>query len=377
MQCLVQAVSVEEKKRHAVPVKSAESVAALFQLPHFDDDVIRKLHKRKVRTLPELIAVDRAERRTILQSSGLSAMEVEDVETALSAWPSLYVTARLEVEEAIDPGAGEDTILAETDIVTCAAHAILLRSSHQARGFDPESFNKGNAVRAYAPNYPFPRVEHWIFMVADTTNNSVMAWARVELTEAESAGARSTSSGQWVNGVVAGGGEEESENAFVERVGQRVELKFIAPPAGKHDLSLYIMPDSWIGADRAVPLKLRTVEPTRAQREGRMSVGGSGKSKKSSSSKAGRVSSSTRAEESAHNVVGAGGALDRSEESDLMLGEADQEDLEGSETEQSSYDGREVGSDEEDEDGELEWDSDEYGTEESGSEDGTESDEED
>lgn len=32
--------------------KSADSTAALLQLPHFDDGLLRKLQKRRVKTLP-------------------------------------------------------------------------------------------------------------------------------------------------------------------------------------------------------------------------------------------------------------------------------------------------------------------------------------
>jgi hypothetical protein len=39
--------------------------------------------------------------------------------------------------------------------------------------------------------------------------------------------------------------------------------------AGKYDLQLLCMPDSWVGCDRAVPIKLRVEPRTRADREGR------------------------------------------------------------------------------------------------------------
>lgn len=377
MQCLIQAVSIEEKKKQSAPAKSAESSAALLQLPHFDDDdVIRKLQKRKVRTLADLQAMERSERRVALQSCGLAGVEVDEVETALSALPCIYLTASLAVDDGTSGKDDQQDILAETDVITCSAHVMLIRPSHQAAGFDPESI-KGTATRAYAPNFPFPRDEHWIFMVADPSNNTVLCWQRIPLLEAEAVGAKYASS--WANGVMSRGvvgSEEESEEALVERVGQRVDLKFIAPPSGKHDLFLYAMPDSWLGADRAVPLKLRTVEPSRAQREGRIAGatgGGNGeKSGKASKSKSGRSSAAGAAGASA----GAAGGLDRSEESELMLGEDDQEGGggggggNGSEDEVGprSGSGSEDEEDESDDEGEQEWDSDEYGTEESGDE---------
>ena len=49
--CLPQAVPLAAKKAAHVG-KSGESAAALLQLPHFDDGVLRKLQKRKIKALP-------------------------------------------------------------------------------------------------------------------------------------------------------------------------------------------------------------------------------------------------------------------------------------------------------------------------------------
>lgn len=39
--------------------------------------------------------------------------------------------------------------------------------------------------------------------------------------------------------------------------------------AGKYDLQLLCMPDSWVGCDKVVPIKLKVEPSTRADREGR------------------------------------------------------------------------------------------------------------
>lgn len=93
--------------------------------------------------------------------------------------------------------------------------------------------------------------------------------------------------------------------------------------AGKYDLQLLCMPDSWVGCDRAVPIKLKVEAATRADREGR----------------------------------GRRAALQRTEESEALM-RGDGSDLES-----------DAGQEEEEEDREA-YDSDEYGTEESGSDDG-------
>lgn len=125
-----QAVPLAAKKAAHVG-KSSESAAALLQLPHFDDGVLRKLQKRRVKTLPgeggpgrakctgccmgrapdlkhhwlrlwrplhppaaaarsstfaatELQLLSAEERAEALQAAGFTAAQVEDVETMLS-----------------------------------------------------------------------------------------------------------------------------------------------------------------------------------------------------------------------------------------------------------------------------------------------------
>ncbi len=51
--------------------------------------------------------------------------------------------------------------------------------------------------------------------------------------------------------------------------GQLVTLRFRAPKAGKRQLMLYILCDSWVGVDRAIPLKVKIAEQSRAEQEGR------------------------------------------------------------------------------------------------------------
>jgi len=154
-------------------------------------------------------------------------------------------------------------------------------------------------------------------MVVNLRENSILGHTRVSLVEAERVIALRAKSIE---------SQDEVEKLNQEN-GQEVEIKFVAPLPGKHELTLIAMCDCWIGADAANMIPLWAVEPTRAQREGR----------------------------SARPVKK---KIERSEESEEILA-ADADDSDG-----------EIGpGDEEDSDYEDEdlWDSDEYGTEESGS----------
>ncbi|KIZ03531.1 hypothetical protein MNEG_4433 [Monoraphidium neglectum] len=46
-------------------------------------------------------------------------------------------------------------------------------------------------------------------------------------------------------------------------------MVFMAPPAGRYDLVLHLMSSTWVGADLAMPAKLRVATLTRAVAEGR------------------------------------------------------------------------------------------------------------
>ena len=421
MQCLVQAVSVEEKKKTlGNPGKSADGVAALYQMPHFDDDVLKKLAKKKIKTLAELQKLAKNDRREALQTAGLSVADVEEVETALSALPSLFITARLYADEDAAPppsstlATGNEMVVSELAVLTCEIHTMLLRASHQAPGFDADSIKgKGSVARAYAPNFPFPRDEHWFFLLGDASNGTLLAWTRVALLEAEAAGAQHAANWKNTQMVAAaaadggsgnslikggggsssttttpstaspsgtllqlaaaggGGGEEfefESDDALIEKLGQKVEFKCLAPPAGKHNLVLYAMPDSWIGVDKVVPLRVKTVEVSRAEREGRIGGGGIGGGANTRGSGGGGTAASTKKKGGGGGGSTAAGDLQRSEESELLLGGGDDDDAaagvvdgdgngSGSDEDGSEEDGSE-------DEGEAEWDSDEYGTEE-------------
>jgi translocation protein SEC63 len=402
MQCIIKAVPPEEKKKTSSAKGSSaggggDGIAGVLQLPHVTDDVIRKLNKQKLKGLSDIQRLNKVDRRVALQTCGLSMAQADDVETALSAVPTAFVSARIYQD---DPETGEESTadaLALSTVMTCCVHTMVLRAAHQVSGFDPESIATGKkknaAIRAFAPNFPFPRDEHWVFMLGNPSTNELLAWTRVSLVEAEAAGARyashwMTSTGGLSSSVNLSGtttsallqlatDEDEgiqSEEELVEKLGQKIELKFVAPKPGKHDLVLYVMPDSWVGLDRSIQLKIRTIEPTRAEKEGRVvpgsaaarSAAAAGGKKKKGGAGAGGSSSNLKEK-----------ALDRSEESEAMMAGQEDEDEEeeaGEEIRSGDAVGSDGGSeDDEDEDeeeeGDREYDSDEYGTEESGSDD--------
>ena len=64
-----------------------------MQLPHMTHDVIKKLNRRKVKVLGDLTALKPADRLVALTDAGLSRQQVDEVDLAMSAMPSLTVTS--------------------------------------------------------------------------------------------------------------------------------------------------------------------------------------------------------------------------------------------------------------------------------------------
>jgi len=173
MQCISQGLSINARKGST---KGGDVAAPLLQLPHMDQDALKKLRKQKVNALKDLQDLSEAEQAKVLKQAGLTESEVEEAVTFLTAFPHLALAARCEVD-------GEEDIR-EQDPVKCRVRVLLRRPSHKQDGFKLS----GKSVRAYTPHYPMPRDESWYFFLTDPGNNAVIAWDKVTLMEAEKEG---------------------------------------------------------------------------------------------------------------------------------------------------------------------------------------------
>ncbi|KAF5837295.1 Sec63 Brl domain-containing protein [Dunaliella salina] len=227
LQCMSQAVPLSIRKPKG---KDVDPATLLLQLPHFDMDVVKKLKKQRLRI-------------------------------------------------------------------------VLSRPSHTQPNFVLKT--KGKTVRAFTPLFPHPKDENWHIMLADPASNAVWGSTKACLMEAEAAayehpevltewpnlaqgreatgGGRDTrtkvlpsankSIARYDGGQIDVKGGELSNGSNLDslrNIGQVVEFPIIAPPkASTYNLQLILMCDSYVGADRTVPLKL-TVHPlSRAVQEGR------------------------------------------------------------------------------------------------------------
>eukprot|EP00884_Botryococcus_braunii_P003385 jgi/Botrbrau1/13047/Bobra.0187s0009.1 len=271
MQCITQAVPMSLRKTIGQGTKGGEGTP-LQALPHVDADVVKRLGRKKVRSLLDLSIMPPPERKSCLVSCGLSEGHAEEVNLALLAIPNVTATnLKCEVDGE------EDSDIMELDIVTCSCRLILSRASHVITG----AMAPKGAVLAFAPYYPLPKREHWYLVVADAATNSVLAVNPTTLLDAEAEGLRLAQKSlerhttQRLTGPTSDDAGSEAaaspapEQQQEEEVGQLVSLQFRAPKMGKYDLLLYILSDSWVGCDRQYTMRLRVTEKARAVREER------------------------------------------------------------------------------------------------------------
>eukprot|EP00197_Chlamydomonas_leiostraca_P010453 CAMPEP_0202862194 /NCGR_PEP_ID=MMETSP1391-20130828/3321_1 /ASSEMBLY_ACC=CAM_ASM_000867 /TAXON_ID=1034604 /ORGANISM="Chlamydomonas leiostraca, Strain SAG 11-49" /LENGTH=714 /DNA_ID=CAMNT_0049541695 /DNA_START=168 /DNA_END=2313 /DNA_ORIENTATION=+ len=290
-QCLAQALSISARKPQGKP---ADASTLLLQLPHFDQDVVKKLKRNKIGTLKELAELPAEEQREQLSKAGLSSASAEEVATFLSVMPTAHVLVKFEME-------GEDEIM-EQDVAKCKVRLVVTRPSHNQDSFTLPA--QGKSVRAFAPLFPLPRDENWYVILADPATNSVLSATKVNLLEAERVGferpevveewaaaqagaeADSKKDGQATGKAVAaasrfisrygkgstakGSDSTAAEVTDAQEAGQLVELMFMAPlKAGKYDLQVHVLCDSYVGCDRILPVRLVVAPLTRAAKEGR------------------------------------------------------------------------------------------------------------
>lgn len=254
-QNIIQAVPLSARKDKAL--SGAEGTAAFLQLPHFSEHVVKKIGRKKVRTLQEFRELSYEERKDLLVSKGdFSEQEASDVEAVLQMMPaiSLDVTCETEGEEGIQEG----------DIVTMKAWVSLKRGNGLIVG------------QPHAPYFPYHKDETYWLLLADTSKNFIWVSQRVSfLDESAAVLAASKSLQEAMEGT--GASDKEVNKAVKEAVarvrsGSRlVVVKFQAPAEGNYNLTAFCLSDTWIGCDKKMNVKLKVSKRSRAGTRGMIS----------------------------------------------------------------------------------------------------------
>lgn len=335
MQCMVRAVPIEAKKHFPSPMKSRTGPATLVQLPHLTHKMVLEdlAKKKKIDSLIDFLKMEDEKVMAELLAVGLQRAQAMDVLKVIYRFPALSMAAKSYLDDGSENPSTQCKYQAHQDLVTVSVGAFLNRRVHNNPVFKPESLPAEDAksVPALAPNYPFPKDEFWVFMVCNPKDGSLLCHKRVCMAKAEARGYKNREK------LAELGSKPEELVNLVTTEGQEIKLQFVAPDVGEHQLTLIAMCDSWIGADYGLGLKIECIEPIQEEKKARK--------KKSSESEE-------------KSGVENGVDLDRTEESEIQLEGVDDDD----ESEE------EIGPDseeEDDQDDEGLWDEDEYGTEES------------
>ncbi|PPQ70945.1 hypothetical protein CVT26_014249 [Gymnopilus dilepis] len=170
-----------------------ETDSPLKQIPHFEPDVIKRCKDAGIESVYDVMEMEDDQRNQLLQ---MTPIQMRDVATFVNSYPTLDVT-----HELIK---GEYT----------AGSSIFLKVA-LARDVDEDDQSDQNVV---APFYPLKKIANWWLVVGDPTSRQLLVIKRVTVSKSLA-----------------------------------VKLEFTLPK-GTHNLKLYVICDSYVGADHDIAL---------------------------------------------------------------------------------------------------------------------------
>ncbi|KJA17891.1 hypothetical protein HYPSUDRAFT_205863 [Hypholoma sublateritium FD-334 SS-4] len=171
-----------------------ETDSPLKQIPHFEPDVIKRCKDAEIESVYDVMEMEDDQRNQLLQ---MTPVQMRDVATFVNSYPTLDVS-----HELIK---GEYT----------AGAPIVLKVS-LARDVDEDDADSDQNV--VAPFYPLKKLANWWLVVGDATSRQLLVIKRVTVTKS---------------------------------LGVKLEFSL---PKGTHSLKLYVICDSYVGADHDISL---------------------------------------------------------------------------------------------------------------------------
>ena len=183
----------------------------LRQIPHFEPAIVQACNNAGIKDVFEFMdAMDPSENKDynkLVQSMGLSNAQLSDAAKFTNErYPN--VDLNFELEDAENVVAGEQSFINVT----------IERELDEDDETEPD-------LTVHAPFYPAEKSESWWLVVGDEKTKSLMGIKRVTL-------GRSL----------------------------KTRLDFTVPSPGKHDLTLFLMSDSYVGVDQAPTFSVDAAE---------------------------------------------------------------------------------------------------------------------
>ncbi|GLB39382.1 putative sec63-domain-containing protein [Lyophyllum shimeji] len=173
-----------------------ETDSPLKQIPHFEPDVVKRCKEAGIESVYDVMEMEDDKRNALLQ---MTPAQMRDVATFVNSYPTLDVTHELVK--------GEYT-----------AGAPIILQVALARDVEEEDMEVDDQT-VVAPFYPFKKMANWWLVVGDSNSRQLLVIKRVTVTKSLA-----------------------------------VKLEFTLPK-GTHNLRLYVICDSYIGADHDIALE--------------------------------------------------------------------------------------------------------------------------
>jgi len=177
-----------------------ETDSPLKQIPHFEPDVVKRCRDAGVESVYDIMEMEDDTRNKLLQ---MDPQQMRDVAAFVNSYPNLDVTHELQ---------SQDEYTSSTPLVLNVT---------LSRDTDDEDINDGQVV--VAPLFPGKKMANWWLVIGDSATRQLLAIRKVTV-----------------------------------RRDLAVKLEFTLPK-GVHSLKLYVICDSYNGADHDISLDTITV----------------------------------------------------------------------------------------------------------------------